>query len=85
MPAPFMPPDRILDHSAALPHGRDELDAAMDPMIELMPAPFMPPNRILDHVAALPHGREELDAAIDRMIELRSGHFIIFDGGLRPR
>ena len=50
-----------------------------------MPAPFMPPDRILDHIVALPQGREELDAAIDRMIELRSGHFIDFDGGLRPR
>ena len=50
-----------------------------------MPAPPIPPDRILDHVAALPHGREELDAAIDRMMELRSGHFIVFDGGLRPR
>ena len=35
MPAPFMPPNRILDHVIALQHGREELDAAIDRMIEL--------------------------------------------------
>ena len=35
MPAPFMPPDRILDHIVALPQGREELDAAIDWMMEL--------------------------------------------------
>ncbi len=34
MPAPFMPPDRILDHIVALPLAREELDAAINRMIE---------------------------------------------------
>ena len=41
MPAPFIPPNRILDHIVALPHAGGELDAAIDRMIELRSGYFI--------------------------------------------